>query len=1361
MALVTGTLNDDLNLTGTSDADTINALAGNDTIIGFVGADIVNGGTGNDTIELTATSTDLNAAINTQIVGVEAVDGSGANDEITINLGLQTEGFIITGGAENDIITGGAGADTIDAGAGSDTINGFVGTDTINGGIDTDTLALTITSTTLNAASDAQLVSVEKVSAAGAAAGITLNLANQSESIEIIGSGFADTITVGSSDDKIRAGAGNDTINGFTTGDEVDGDDGSDSIVLTTLAAVAALNAADDSDIDDIEAVNAAGVGAAVTIDLSDQSEGFSITGTSAADNLIGGGGSDTLVGYVGGDILDGNGSGNDTIALTATSAALNTALNANIVEVEAVSAANAASSVTINLSLQTEGFSITGGNGSDIITGTASSDEIFGGAGNDTINNFTSNDEVDGGANVDKIVVTTLASIAALNGAEEGDIVNVEAVNAAGVGAAIDLDLGVQDEGFAITATGLADTIRGGEGADTILAGSGNDTIVRFEGADTIDGGAGIDTLELNSTSDGLNVATNSQLVGVEIVTAAGTSDGVTINLGLQSEGFTITGGSGNDRITGGAGADIINAGGGNDTINNFFGIDTVDGGGGFDTLALTATSTALNSADDAQLVNVERIDASDAAAGVLVSLVNQSEGFTIIGSDFADTITGTAAPNIIGARDGDDIINGFTLGDEVDGGNGNDTLMLKVFADAEAVNNAADDDISSVDAISAAGMSGGMILDLGDQSDGFRITGTASGDVITGSTGADTFLGYTAGDMIEGGAGFDTIALTATSSALNAASDLNINGFQKVSAANATSGVVINLINQAEGFEIFGGNGSDTITGTANEDQISTGAGNDTINGFTNDDDVDGGANIDKIVLTTQAHVAAVNAAEDDEIVNIEQLIASGVGSAVTLDLGDQSEGFSIAATGFADTIMGGDGNDTILAGSGNDTISGFVGADTVDGGSGIDTLVLTATSATLNAAINTQIVNLEAVNASGVSGGVTINLGLQTEGFSITGGSGDDAITGGAGVDNISAGGGNDTINGFVGADTVDGGADIDTLVLTATSTTLNAAADAQLVNVEMVDASGAAAGITLSLVNQTEGLQITGSDFADTITGTAAADVILAGDGNDTINGFTTGDEVDGEGGTDTLVVNTLAAVNALNAASDDDVDGIEAVSAAAASVPVTIDLSNQSEGFRITGGKSADTLIAGDSADTFVGFLGADTLDGNGGTDTLALTATSKTLSTATDLAVQEVEAISAATALKAVSISLALQTEGFTITGSNFADSITGGAGGDVISGGAGNDKINGGAGSDTLEFSAGDGQDTITGFVAGAATDDVIDLRSFTFADVSEVLALATDNGTDTVIDFGGGNRLTLLGVTEAQLHADDFLLS
>ena len=101
-------------------------------------------------------------------------------------------------------------------------------------------------------------------------------------------------------------------------------------------------------------------------------------------------------------------------------------------------------------------------------------------------------------------------------------------------------------------------------------------------------------------------------------------------------------------------------------------------------------------------------------------------------------------------------------------------------------------------------------------------------------------------------------------------------------------------------------------------------------------------------------------------------------------------------------------------------------------------------------------------------------------------------------------------------------------------------------------------------------------------------------------------------------------------------------------------------------------------------------------------------------------------------------------------------DTIDGGAGNDTLDGGAGNDKLTGGGGNDVLIY-RGEGADSITDFVhASGARIEV----TTGFSDFDDLMAAATQNGADTVIDFGGGNTLTLLGVDKTDLTTADFLI-
>ena len=104
-------------------------------------------------------------------------------------------------------------------------------------------------------------------------------------------------------------------------------------------------------------------------------------------------------------------------------------------------------------------------------------------------------------------------------------------------------------------------------------------------------------------------------------------------------------------------------------------------------------------------------------------------------------------------------------------------------------------------------------------------------------------------------------------------------------------------------------------------------------------------------------------------------------------------------------------------------------------------------------------------------------------------------------------------------------------------------------------------------------------------------------------------------------------------------------------------------------------------------------------------------------------------------------------------------DIVSGGTNGnDTLYAATGDDVLIGGGGDDLFVF--GDGDDTITDFTAGASTDDVIGLAGVTavnsFQDVQDN---ASQVGGDTVIDLGGGDSVSLIGVNLVDLHQDDFL--
>ena len=110
--------------------------------------------------------------------------------------------------------------------------------------------------------------------------------------------------------------------------------------------------------------------------------------------------------------------------------------------------------------------------------------------------------------------------------------------------------------------------------------------------------------------------------------------------------------------------------------------------------------------------------------------------------------------------------------------------------------------------------------------------------------------------------------------------------------------------------------------------------------------------------------------------------------------------------------------------------------------------------------------------------------------------------------------------------------------------------------------------------------------------------------------------------------------------------------------------------------------------------------------------------------------------------------------------GGNGNDTLIGGPLDDVFDGGPGNDTLTGGGGADSFVLAPGDNADTITDLLA--SDRDKIDLSGFAAVrSLPELQALTTQVGSDTVIDFGNGDTLTLLGVAANTLMASEFVFA
>ncbi|WP_297509798.1 hypothetical protein [uncultured Caulobacter sp.] len=245
------------------------------------------------------------------------------------------------------------------------------------------------------------------------------------------------------------------------------------------------------------------------------------------------------------------------------------------------------------------------------------------------------------------------------------------------------------------------------------------------------------------------------------------------------------IHGYGGNDVIDGGAGNDTLYGGYGDDRLIGGAGDDTLDGGAGFD-LADYSTATSAIKID---LSSTYVQDTGGAGRDILTGI----EG--VIGSAFADTLTGDANANRLEGGGGNDVLKGAAGSDTLLGGDGDDIL-----------NGGSGDDVldggAGVDIASYEGATAGVRVDLnktgviqnthGDGLDTLTgiegLRGSAFADVFQGTAADETFQGGGGDDVIDGGGGMDTAIYGAASS--NYSWVRNANGTWTVRDLRATGG-------------------------------------------------------------------------------------------------------------------------------------------------------------------------------------------------------------------------------------------------------------------------------------------------------------------------------------------------------------------------------------------------------------------------------------------------------------------------------------------------------------------------------------------------------------------------------------------
>lgn len=679
---------------------------------------------------------------------------------------------------------------------------------------------------------------------------------------------------------------------------------------------------------------------------------------------------------------------------------------------------------------------------------------------------------------------------------------------------------------------------------------------------------------------------------------------------------------------------------------------------------------------------------------------------------------------------------------------------------------------------------------FDGGDGDDRINVGSVVNGDIYLGGRGADTIDWSGSGDLDL------VIDLAAGIARFDSFTEV-MRGFEHAVGTQGDD----HIIGDSSDNVLEGLGGDDQIEGGAGDDQLRGGEGDDTLDGGEGADSFEGGAGIDTVDYSDASERVyadllfdnALFGAAGDSFSGIENLIGSSFNDTLLggdLDnllqggdgndvlIGDDGDDILQGETG-DDQLFGGEGNDALFGGDGDDYLEGRSGNNTLDGGDGFDI----ASYDELD-----ENVRVDLLTGFNNRGDTLINI----EG--VMGGDGDDELTGDDGDNVLIGSSGDDWIIGGGGADDLDGGSgDFDT-----------------------VDYRTSSAGVTISLLNNTasggdaagdilSGFEnVSGSLFADTLTGDArdnylegfgGADVLNGGAGVDTLSYFSSsggvtvslldntasgadaegyvfsnfenilgsnfGDVLTGDGGANRIEGRDGDDIIAGGAGADDlnGGEGIDTLSYAGSAGGVTVNLlTGAASGADADGdlfsefenlmGSAHDDVLQGDAGSNRLdGGLGDDTLGGFTGDDVLNGGGGRDTLNGGSG---------------------------NDQLSGDADNDVLNGGAGDDILSGSSGNDELNGAAGADLL--TGGTGADTLNGgadadTLNGGADNDVlnggagadvliggsgVDTASYLGTDAAVTVNLATGAG---IGGFAEGDTLAGIENVQAGNHNDTLI--
>lgn len=567
--------------------------------------------------------------------------------------------------------------------------------------------------------------------------------------IEIRGTNFADVIKGTGKGERFILERDNDTLDGGGGDDMVRYDRGGVERVTVNLAASSAVGIwygkSFIHSIQNVESVRGSLSGNDVMIgdaadnglygyggddNLQGDAGNDTLNGWDGHDLIDGGVGDDLLLGYAGDDMLTG-GAGNDTVrggegvdtaiisdALRAADGSLNigiTVAEGGIIltsadgsdfyydDVETFMFSDTVASRAVLLASATP--VITGTNNAENVNGTDATEIINAGGGGDWITPGAGSDTIDGGDGRDMLSFVTLADTPGRTNVQYRLDLDLTAGTATTSGPDVYTISNVER----VTGTIFADRIKGDAG-DNELRGLGDyDWFTATTGNDTIDGGTGQDMISYvdwmstaDNTADPFNPGgappPNAEVTGV-VVDLNDTSNNT--NLAAGHSYISV------ERVTGSGRQDVFY---GDENENDFRGLGDFDwfvgstggreryfGGDGSDTVtyynSISGVSASLRNGARVGGEETGRGTAGDAALDLYFSIEN------LVGTNYADSLTGNEQRNNLNGLAGDDFIFGYGGIDIIKGGAGNDVINGGAGSDYALFNgNRADYGISRV---------------------------------------------------------------------------------------------------------------------------------------------------------------------------------------------------------------------------------------------------------------------------------------------------------------------------------------------------------------------------------------------------------------------------------------------------------------------------------------------------------------------------------------------------------------------------------------------------------------------------------------------------------------------------------------